>query len=404
MTARSAPCPVGDEKSPRVETSTGLVDGRIQSLDALRGFALFGIILVNAPFFAGPPGGLAPETLADHVALFVVTALFAGKFFLVFSFLFGFGFASILARSKSDEADLRGRFLRRLLALFAFGAAHAVFLFIGDILMLYALLGYVLWACRRLPFRRLVWISAGLLALGIVVQAVTLAVAAEDLAGTTSTVAAETGYLGGFAQVLTARFAELPESLGFILLFNGLPALSMFLLGLALGKSGLFPPSGPRLRLWAVWARLALFLGFGVSGLSTAGLTFGTSEAVLAVCLIGLCISAPALSFGIVATAIDWAERRPKALLTRWLAVAGRGSLTGYILHSVILGAVFYGWGLGLYGQLGLAAVAGVAVLTFAVIVLVLNLWQRWFRYGPDEWLLRSFVDLKWKPIRKATP
>jgi uncharacterized protein len=374
--------------------------GRIQSLDTLRGFALFGIILVNAPFFGGPMGGLLPVTLADEVSVFTVTAIFVGKFFLIFSFLFGFGFATILTRRTEGERPIRGRFLRRLLALFVFGALHALLLFLGDILMLYAVLGLVLWTCRGLSLRVLGRAAATIHAVGILLQVGGLALIGEVPGGATAGVTAGQGYLGGFAEVLAARLAELPLSLSFIALFNGFPALSMFLVGLALGRFRMFPPPPESRGIWAARGRLALIGGLSGSALSTAALSYATSEAVQVTGVIGFCAVAPVLSFGMAMTVLDWAERSPKSQLAAWLAAAGRGSLTGYVLHSVILGAVFYGWGLGLYGALGPTAVAAVGLATFVAIVTALNLWQQWFRYGPDEWLLRSIADLEWKPMR----
>jgi uncharacterized protein len=82
------------------------------------------------------------------------------------------------------------------------------------------------------------------------------------------------------------------------------------------------------------------------------------------------------------------------------MTAAGSMSLTGYILHSVILSALFLGWGAGLSGRLAAAMVLGLACLTFVAIILFCLIWRRWFRLGPDEWLLRSFVALSWQRIR----
>ena len=373
---------------------------RSPEVDALRGIALFGIILVNAPFFAGPLNSLHVESWPDAFAIWLTGALFAGKFFLIFSFLFGFGFATLLARAEREGADIRPRFLRRLLALFVFGALHACFLFAGDILMLYAALGLLLWCCRHWSRRSLLTAASLACLLGVLLQTAALwAVLHEATGGQAPAVTPGAAYLGGFRDVAAARIAELPSSLGFVLFFNGLPALAMFFAGLALGREGAFPPPAERLRNQQWGYRAALVIAACVSGIAMLVVLSG-SQASSVIALAVLAAAAPALSYGLAGTALVLIHRHAGSHLVRWLAKSGSSSLTGYILHSVLLGAVFYGWGLGLYGALGPAAILAVGVAVFVVIVLSLNVWRHFFRYGPDEWLMRCFVDLEWKPIR----
>lgn len=375
---------------------------RSVALDALRGFALFGIILVNAPFFsqslwAEPAIG----GLADLLALWFTHAFATGKFFLIFSFLFGFGFASMLARAEADGLSPRGRILRRLLGLFAFGALHAVFLFFGDILMLYALLGLPLWLCQAWPVRRLLTLSGVLMAVAILCQTAAL-LAAMDPARSAPPPLAGAGYLGGFLDGAAQRVAELPDALAFGLLFNGPAAMAMFLAGLALSRMRAMPPDPAPLRRPA---RVALAIGgIGSGTLMALALTADAGSqggAAAWVVTAALCALAPVLSFGMAATVLDLAQRYRESHVVRLLATAGSATLTGYILHSVLLGAVFNGWGLGLYGTLGPAASLGIGVLVFLAVVIAIGLWKRHFRYGPEEWLLRSFVDLKWKKMRR---
>jgi uncharacterized protein len=98
------------------------------AIDALRGFALLGIIVVNAPYFAGPLAQM-PTTAVDLAAFWFSTAFGMGKFFLIFSFLFGFGFSIMLGRAAGDQSPIKAKFFRRLFALFLIGALHAVFCF-----------------------------------------------------------------------------------------------------------------------------------------------------------------------------------------------------------------------------------------------------------------------------------
>lgn len=374
--------------------------GRSVEIDALRGLALFGIIIVNAPFFAGPLNGLPTGGWLDAFAVWLTGAFFAGKFFLIFSFLFGFGFATLLIRAGRDPSNLRGKFMRRLLALFVFGALHACFLFFGDILMLYAALGLALWFCRNWSKRRLLVSACVVYLLGMALQTLAL-MAALELTATSapSSLALSAGYLGGFLDVAAARIAELPDALGFIAAFNGLPALAIFLTGLALGRHGEFPPTATVLEHERRWYGLAMLSGATISAIAMLG-TLSGSAGVSAVSFAALAASAPALSFGLVGLGLTILQRHTGSRIVLWLSKAGGSSLSGYVLHSILLGAVFYGWGLGKYGAFGPAAVLAIAVATFLTVLVLLNLWRRFFRYGPDEWLLRSFVDLQWKPIR----
>jgi uncharacterized protein len=393
--ASALPVPVAS--GPTAPAQPG---GRSVQLDALRGLALFGIIIVNAPFFAGPLNGLPMHGWLDAFAVWLTGAFFAGKFFLVFSFLFGFGFATLLLRGERDGSNLRGKFMRRLLGLFVFGALHACFLFFGDILMLYAALGVLLWLCRRWSKRRLLFAACVFYVVGVGLQTLALLAALEQTtAAPTPSIIPGAGYLGGFLDVAVARIAELPASLSFITAFNGLPALAMFLTGLALGKDGAFPPSETALKRnqWRSWA--ALSCGAAISAAAMLGTMSGPSG-VAAISFAALAVAAPVLSFGLIGIGLALFQLQAHSTVVLWLAKAGGSSLSGYILHSILLGGIFYGWGLGKYGAIGPAAVLAIAVATFLTVVVLLNLWRRFFRYGPDEWLLRSFVDLKWKPIR----
>jgi uncharacterized protein len=370
-------------------------------LDALRGFALAGVIIVNAPFF-GQPLWAAPvaSSGADAAALWATLALAAGKFFLMFSFLFGFGLARQFARAQSAGQPGHGLVLRRMAGLFVFGALHATLLFFGDILMLYAALGCLAWACRRAAPRRLLVAAGVALAVAIPVQASGI-LGLEPLAFVAP--GSGPGYLGSFADGVRQRIADLPIALGFGLRFNALPALAMVLAGYACGALGWVPPDAAALRRLRRPARVALGLAGGASAVlvalaaeqpAGAGIEAWTGA-------MAFCALAPPLAFGMAVTVVDAATRHPDSRVVRALAVPGRATLTGYILHSVILGAVFNGWGLGLYGQVGPAGSLLVGIATFCAVALLIAAWQRRFRHGPEEWLLRSFAALAWQPFRR---
>jgi uncharacterized protein len=376
---------------------------RSQPIDAVRGFALLGIIVVNAQFFASPISALpVPETASDALAFWIVSAFAMGKFFLIYSFLFGFGFAAILTKSEIVGKPVKGRFLRRLLALFAFGILHATFLFFGDILMLYAILGLALWMCRNWPTRRLVSAAALTYVVAIACQVGISQYMNEDILG--ASVEPGKGYLGGFLEGARQRVADWPIALPFVVIFNGPAALAMFLLGLAAGRSKLVPPAPDMMERLVPLAKFTLPSAMVATGIAAVLMMPGSASLALPQVIISAAILdavfAPVLSFGLVVLVLNWAMKAGDNAVVRWLSVAGGSSLSGYIFHSVILSVVFNGWGMGFYGSLEPASVFAISVMTFVSIVALLNIWKQWFRYGPDEWLLRSFVDLEWKQIR----
>lgn len=378
--------------------------GRDRGIDALRGFALFGVILVNAPFFAFPVAqGPAIATTADAVAFGALMLLGIGKFFLIFSFLFGFGFASAIAADRAAGRASGPRFARRLTGLLAFGALHASLFFIGDILMLYVLLGGALWLARGLAPRRLLALAAGIYLVAVFAQAFALTLPVPEV--DPAIARAEAAYLGTFLDAARFRLAEdLWSGQAFILIFNGPAALAMFFAGLALARTGTFPGRAGR-RGRGRWPWLLLAAGLGIGALSLAGAEHGRWMTGAAAGLPGALLhaaAAPLLAAGYGLLILRFADRAPGSAWVAALAAAGRMTLTGYLLHSIVLSAVFGGWGLGLWGGVGAAQCLAIGAVTCVLIVVLAALWQRGFRYGPDEWLLRAWIDLRVKPLRRG--
>lgn len=293
------------------------------------------------------------------------------------------------------------RFARRLTGLLIFGLLHATLLFVGDILMLYALLGVVLWATSAWPPRRLLIAAAMVYVLAILCQASMLALARLE---PVAPLAAGVGYLGGFWDGVRQRLSDLPVALGFIVLFNGPAALAMFWCGSAMGRLGLFPPDPAGRGKVRSAARLALVVG----GLGSAAIvaietltppSSPASGALVWLAAAAFAALAPILSFGMSIMVLAWAERRRDSWLVRALAGTGSASLSGYLLHSVILSGVACGWGLGYFGSVNPAGSLLLGLMTFVLVMAALNVWKRHFLYGPDEWLLRSFVALRWQPM-----
>jgi uncharacterized protein len=359
--------------------------------DALRGFALVGICVANLPWIASawPGGGSA----LDGAARLLVAALVEAKFFVLFSLLFGFGFQRQLARVRAGQAA-PAAYARRLSGLFVLGALHATLLYVGDILVTYALLGAVLWLLRDLPDARLLRIAR----VCVAVAAAAFALLAwsytgehDAAAAAAEQAAARRAYLGGFGEALARRLQDLPLGAAGVILFNWPLAFAAFCAGLVAGRRGLLDdparlgralPPAPWLAAGAVLGNLAAAASYRLPGNWPP--VFYAMLAVGAPCLSALYALALARAWRSAPRARVWMEA--------WLAPAGRMSLSNYLGQSLAGNAVFLGWGLGLYGSLGAAALLALSLAIAAAGLAASAFWLRRFRIGPAEWLLRAWV------------
>lgn len=371
--------------------------------DQLRGFALLGIIVVNMPFLAVSNTGVWEMQLSnssDQVVAFLIVALAQGKFYLLFAFLFGYSL-TLIVKSRSPEGV--NRYLRRLVGLFLLGAAHAYLFFIGDILMSYALLGLVLLVFIGQSTHTVLVASAVSFLLGLALLAL---VFFESLTATNT----EGGFVsnpdaldqalsGSFLESVIARANALPEALVIQLVINWFPALSMFLLGLAAGRAGLLSDPARYTRLWRTCVIVGIVVGLP-AGIASAWLALVPEDPTGVYGIAGIAVGfalAPALSAGYVGAIALLSHRR----FMSHAEPAGRMSLTGYLLESIVLAVIFCGWGLGLFGVLSLTQALLVALSVWVALEVFAKQWLRRFAYGPFEWILRSWSNFERAPLRK---
>ncbi|GAA2215360.1 DUF418 domain-containing protein [Nonomuraea monospora] len=369
---------------------------RIHEVDVVRGFALAGILIANIGYFADPGYAVnGAMTLPDGPVASLITALVLTKFYIVFSFLFGYSFTLQLRSAERAGVSVRARTLRRCLGLFVIGLAHGLLLWIGDILTLYAVLGLALLAMRGIRPRTavvtgaaivgglaLLW--AGLAALSALDPAAGQAPAADPAAAARALALAT----GSPLDVLTLQVELYPSLAAMIWIFQGPTALAMFLFGLAAGKTRLLEETGRwwRLAPWIQWIGFGLGLPGGVLLAVTAGQA-GAWE------LVGLAVSAVTsvpLAAAYVVTLLRVTRRFPAA--GRALAPAGRVAASNYLGQSVLCCLIFTGYGLALAGTLSPAAVMGVALVIYCVLLGLSAWWLRTHRYGPVEYALRRLT------------
>ncbi|UGT56287.1 DUF418 domain-containing protein [Nocardia asteroides] len=369
---------------------------RLAEVDILRGFALFGILITNAIVATtlwsvvgtrDKPVSVFDGTV-DQVVRASVDALFTGRFYLLFAFLFGYSFTlQIAAAERAGVAPTR-RLLRRCGALFGIGLLHVYFLWIGDILTLYAVLCLLLIALRKKKARTAIVTAVVLYTLWSVWAFLPGSdVGILGLGEFFDLPKLSADYTGGFADTFAAQTAIAPIWLFLIWFSQGLPSLAMFLLGMTAGNRKLFEDPETLRR----WGSRAMLIGFGL-GVPISAMTFGQLMHWWDPPLLhgAQYLVAPAMTFAYLAAILRLAHLPRTGRYLALLAPAGRMAATNYIGQSVVLMIVYTGYGFALADDLPPLAVIGVALLTFAAQLAFSARWLRGHAYGPVEWVLRA--------------
>lgn len=405
--------PIGPIRPTSAAEPAAVMPGphRIVEVDALRGFALCGIFLANVLVMAGIEGrgGDGPSASGlDQAAHWLVMMLVQTKFYLLFSFLFGYSTTLQMDSAERDGAPFAPRMLRRLLGLFVLGALHAVLLYPGDILTTYAVLGLVLFAARTVDPARM-WraalrvygaVAALHLLLGAAVALVDTGGGDEGLAASTAELTA--AYRGAPADVIRANMDAWTDILAGLLMMGGM-VVAAFLAGFVAGRRRLLTGTGTPDRV----ARLRRICGWGLAvglpgGVLMAAGTVGPLGArwEIPMFIVGM-LTAPALGGAYACGLLLWFTTPRGARLAARLAPAGRMALTNYLAQSLMMALVFTGYGAALYGRVGAAAVLGGALLFYGCQLAASARLMERHRLGPVERLLRA-VTLWGRPAPRA--
>ncbi|SFP29675.1 uncharacterized protein SAMN05216567_105243 [Variovorax sp. OK605] len=384
-----------------------------QSLvDALRGFALLGILVVNiATFSSTYYGASVPDpmalSLAERTASFVRTFFFETKFYLLFSFLFGYSFTLQMQSAQRDGKRFAPRMARRLLGLWVLGLAHAVLLYHGDILTTYAVIGAVLLMLRRRSDVLLARFATGLVLVtsllwgGIGYLLVKAGIPMDTRGAYAEAVAALAAYRGTPATVIAQHVRELLQIWWITGLVQAPTALAMFFAGFIAGRRGLFANAGAhralfrRLLFWGLAVGLpgaAVYAWPSIRLESSVREFYGLSATLL---------TAPFLSAAYASALVLFMLTPRGQVLERVLAPAGRMALSNYLGQSMVCAWIFLAYGLRWIGTVGPIAATAVAFAIFACQLVLSRWWMRRFAYGPVEWLLRAFTNLALPPMRR---
>lgn len=393
---------------------------RIETLDVLRGLAVGGILIGNMQWFSGygmmPEAMLAQTPLYDRIAHFIVHFLIEGKFYSIFSFLFGFGFALQIARGK-QRGDLHGTlFTRRLLWLVVIGVLHAYLLWAGDILSIYALIGFVLLAFRNMSDRWVLRWAAILLAFPVftyILQYIlftnfappNLAAEIEAMKNSRWTESVAVVANSTYWQIISGYNLDyiVGRYMGLIFDMRLPKILAMFLLGMYAYRRGIFqdPEShGPFINKVMVWGLSVGLIGNFIFAIVSGHETTVPPTVMGIFGVVLYAVSVPALALGIAATVVNLWTSFGRGFLTIF-APAGRMALTNYLMQTIICVTIFYGYGFGYFGQVGALQASVIALGIFAFQIVVSTLWLSTFRYGPVEWIWRQLTYWKRLPITR---
>lgn len=405
------------------------ITDRIAALDIVRGVAVMGILAMNVAGFAlilpayFNPLAVGDASAIDRGVYLFNYVVFDGKMRGLFSLLFGASMLLVVERAAAKGENPARVHYARMIALLGFGLLHLWLVWWGDILAHYAIVGMVAYFAVYQPARTQFKLAAALIAahtlftIGLPVQIATLqgelpapaaATALQGFANSfgipeSARAARETLiYRGDYAGIFTDRLARFGWAPIRDLQYIGMETLGLMLLGMGLLKTGLLSGEWPVARL-SRWAATGIALGLAIY-LPLAWWMASENFSLLSVVTATLVAPVPLRPLVIIGIAcLILLAARPGGALTARIAATGRMAFTNYLLTSLICTAIFYGYGLGLFGKLSRLELWGVVLAVWAGMLLWSKPWLDRFAYGPLEWLWRSISRASIQPIRRAT-
>lgn len=400
---------------------------RADMLDTLRGFALMGVLLDNLFAFTGYGFMMQPQReamstfYADGILGMSELAFVHGKFYSLFSLLFGIGFSIILIRNEQKGINPLKIFYRRLFILLLIGAGHLLLLWEGDILMLYALIGLFLPLFRKCSDKTLLITAIALIASPVLIDVVKVVMNVRTgvfLEAIAFKIDSGTGlpaddswrqYLfkdgSGWQEWRSWQASGWLYRYAYIIESNRIPkVLGMFLLGFYVGRKMMYLQMEKYVSLFKKIKKWGLVIGiptgFGLAYFEIFGKPIphplGLAHTTL------YAISVVPLSLAYTSwLCLHWIKTKGN---TRWkiLAPLGRMALTIYIMQTLLGIFLFYGVGLGMGGNIGPTVFFPIAIGMYLFQIVFSNWWFKYFNYGPLEWIWRMLTYGKYLKIKKS--
>ncbi len=399
---------------------------RIQIIDVIRGFAIFGILIVNMDFFNDSIFGYVmgyskPDNLLDQLGRWFITFFAEGKFYSMFAFLFGLGMAIQMQRASVKNINFTFFFVKRMIVLLLIGIVHAYFIWAGDILILYSVLGIITVLlfknCR--PRTLVIWTVIfliipvmmnaalwGMIEMGRMApegrEAIDAALSEQSHFMQQNKEDADEVYSTGTYWETTIRRRKDMSFIYSIWVFMMFNVMAMFTLGLAAGKTNVFHNIHMKKKQIVsvmYWTLPIAIIGNLIFVLADQAMSRHIPSGQMVLAVTGQTFGAPALSLFYMAVLTYLSLNSAWKKRLQPLACVGRLAITNYLLQSVICSFLFYGYGLGLYGN---TRVITRILLTFLIYALQIPFsvwWLKKFRFGPVEWFWRTLTY--GVPIRK---
>ncbi|WP_298826831.1 DUF418 domain-containing protein [uncultured Planococcus sp.] len=369
---------------------------RVKAIDLMRGFSLFGILIINmltfhSPFLYIDPYKWFNGTLNEGIYRFIDIFIQA-SFYPLFAMLFGYGLAMQYMRAEASKRPFMPLAVKRLVILLVFGILHAFLIWYGDILITYAIMGFLLIFMIRLPsgwllgFAAIIYTIPHLLLLGIMF----IAAAADPniYVGYMEIESSIQAYQSGsFAEIFSQRLADWTYSNNFanyiILIATILPFL---MVGAAAAKWRLIERTQEKRKLWLALAIGPLLIGLL---LKSGPILFEPNYAFVYLQDI---FGGPLLAVSYAAIIALLAQKTIVQKLFSPVAKVGQMSLTTYITQSILATTIYYSYGFGLYGQVDLLTGTLIAIGIFVVQLIFAELWFEKFTRGPLEMVWRKWT------------
>lgn len=382
------------------------MNNRVVVVDALRGLSLFGILAANMLIFQYGIYGkdeMAHYSISnfDHITHIVLKVLIESSFMPIFAFLFGYGMIKMKESLENKGLPVKRYLARRFLLLLILGILHSTLLWEGDILTAYGMTGFVLLLYLNRKVKTLyIW---GIILISFISI---LSYGPLDVATTQEEKSVMADYVtatldvyqnGSYTEILSHRMNEDPltelmteGAMLFILILTPFVTLPMFLFGMIAAKQKWFT----KIREASYskkWKNLGLI--FIVSGIVLKMMPFLLPS--LGISGVGYALGGPVLAFGYIFLFSLLLQNKENSLVQGFISV-GRLSLTNYLLQTIICTSIFYGYGIGLFGKLGVLAGIGLTILVYSAQLVGSIFYLKFFKTGPFEKVLRVWTYLKW--------
>lgn len=400
------------------------------SLDAMRGFAVMGILAMNIIGFAMPdwayvtPAAYGTETSADQIAWAFSFIFIDGKMRGLFSLLFGASMMLIIDRATAKGESAAQVHYRRMAWLAVFGLAHYFFIWFGDILFLYAIIGMIAFRFRNWSPERLIKVALIIFAVGLALWGVQLGglqvfqylatrpdASAEmarqfrelmDSAGLAFNIAPDLAlHRGSYAAITLDKLGEWSTPLFLVVQSIG-ETLPLMMIGMAMQKSG-FMKGDWDAADYRRWAIRMVPVGLLLTAALAVWIVAAGFDRITALAVLYFWGGIPRLMLTIGYAAVlilIIGHYRNHPMLAR-VAAAGRAAFSNYLGTSIIMTTIFYGYGFGLFGHVGRAGLWLFVLGAWALMLLWSKPWLMKFHYGPLEWLWRSLARGKMQAMRR---